>query len=110
MDEVMQMAFEVRESLPDNDYKRLVEKISEVNPDKDVTIEYPHDIDGVNRVVVGSPLSHINRLKQKYKDLVEKYNKDTSRYLRIIADMAEDNLKLRKEAEEWEDDDDDDGA
>ena len=108
MDEVMQIAFEVRESLPDNDYKRLVEKIAEINPNKDITIEYPHDPNGINKVVVGSPISHINRLKQKYKDLVERYNKDTTRYLRIITDLTEENIKLRKDADDWDDDDEDD--
>ena len=111
MDEIMQIAFEVRENLPDNEYKRLVEKIAEVNPNKDITVEYPHDLNGENRVIVGTPLSHINRLRQKYKTLIEKYNKDTSRYMRIIADLTEDNLKLRKDAEdEWEEDDETDGA
>jgi hypothetical protein len=27
-------------------------------------------------------------------------NKETTRYLKIIADLSEDNMKLRKEAEE----------
>jgi hypothetical protein len=108
MDEIMQIVFEVKENLIDNDYMRLVEKISEVNPNKDITVEYPHDIHGINPIVTTSPKEHINNLKRKYRLLVEKYKKETIKYLNIIADLSEDNLKLRKEAEEWEEEDDDD--
>ncbi len=105
MDEIMQIVFEVKESLADADYMRLVEKISEVNPNKETTVEYPPDTQGINPVVTASPQEHINNLKRKYRLLVEKYNKETTRYLKIIADLSEDNMKLRKEAEEWEDED-----
>lgn len=103
MDEVMQLVFEIKERLADADYMKLVEKISEVNPNKDVTIEYPCDPKGINPVVTTSPSEHINNLKRKYKSLVETYTKDTTRYLKIIADLTEDNMKLRKEVDEWED-------
>jgi hypothetical protein len=105
MDEVMQIVFEVKESLADADYMRLVEKITEVNPNKETTVEYPCDTQGINPVVTASPQDHINNLKRKYRLLVEKYNKETTKYLKIIADLSEDNMKLRKEAEEWEDED-----
>jgi len=108
MDEIMQIVFEIKESLKDSDYMRLVEKISEVNPDKEMTVEYPCDTQGVNPVVSASPQDHINNLKRKYKSLVEKYNKETTRYLKIIADLSEDNIKLRKEAEDWEEDEEED--
>ena len=104
----MQLVFEVKENIPDCSYMKLVEKISEVNPDKELTVEYPSDTQGVIPVVSASPQEHINNLKRKYKALVEKYNKETTRYLRIIADLAEDNMKLRKEAEDWEEDDEED--
>ena len=106
MDEIMQLVFEVKENIPDGSYMKLVEKIAEVNPNKEMTVEYPYDTQGVNPVVSASPQEHINNLKRKYKSLVEKYNKDTTRYLKMIADLTEDNMKLRKEAEDWEDDDD----
>ena len=108
MDEIMQIVFEIKESLKDSDYMRLVEKISEVNPDKEMTVEYPCDTQGVNPVVSASPQDHINNLKRKYKSLVEKYNKETTRYLKIIADLSEDNIKLRKEAEDWDEDEEED--
>ena len=104
MDEIMQLVFEVKENIPDGSYKRLVEKIAEVNPDKEMTVEYPCDTQGINPVVSASPQDHINNLKRKYRSLVEKYNRETTRYLKIIADLSEDNMKLRKEAEDWEED------
>ena len=100
----MQLVFEVKENIPDGSYKRLVEKIAEVNPDKEMTVEYPCDTQGINPVVSASPQDHINNLKRKYKSLVERYNRETTRYLKIIADLSEDNMKLRKEAEDWEED------
>lgn len=103
----MQLVFEVKENIPDGIYKRLVEKIAEVNPNKEMTIEYPCDTQGINPVVSASPQDHINNLKRKYKSLVEKYNRETTRYLNIIADLSEDNMKLRKEAEDWEEDEED---
>ena len=106
MDEIMQLVFEIKETIPDGSYMQLVEKIAEVNPNKEMTIEYPCDTQGINPVVSASPQDHINNLKRKYKSLVEKYNKETTRYLKMIADLTEDNMKLRKEAEDWEDDDD----
>lgn len=110
MDEVMQVVFEVKESLTDADYMRLIEKITEVNPNKEMTVEYPPDIQGINPVVTASPQDHINNLKKKYRLLIEKYNKETTRYLKIIANLSEDNIKLRKEAEDWEDDEDEEDA
>ena len=107
MDEVMQIAFELRENLQDVDYKRLVEKIAEVNPGKGVTVEYPEDIDGVNAVISASPEEHIKKLKFAMKRAVEKYHRDTKRYLKHIMELSEDNMKLRKDAEEWDDDEDD---
>jgi len=106
MDEIMQIVFEVKESLVDADYMRLVEKITEVNPNKETTIEYPHDTQGINPVVTASPQDHINNFRRKYRLLVDKYNKETTKYLKIIADLSEDNIKLRKEAGEWDDEDD----
>ena len=107
MDEVMQIAFELRGNLQDADYKRLVEKIAEVNPSKDVTVEYPEDIEGVNAIVSASPEEHIKKLKIAMKRAVDKYHRDTRRYLKHIMELSEDNMKLRKEAEEWDDEDDD---
>ena len=104
----MQIVFEVRESLSDAEYMKLVGKISEVNANKDTAVEYPSDVHGVNSVVTASPQDHINNLKRKYRFLVDKYTKETTRYMKIIADLSEDNIKLRKEAEEWEDDIEDD--
>lgn len=104
MDEIMQLVFEVKENIPDGSYKRLVEKIAEVNPDREMTVEYPCDTQGINPVVSASPQDHINNLKRKYRSLVERYNRETTRYLKIIADLSEDNMKLRKEAEDWEED------
>lgn len=103
----MQLVFEVKENIPDCNYMKLVEKISEVNPYKELTVEYPSDTQGVNHVVSASPQEHINNLKRKYKSLVEKYTKETTRYLKIIADLTEDNMKLRKDAEEWEEEEED---
>ena len=100
----MQLVFEVRENIPDGSYKKLVEKIAEVNPNNEMTVEYPCDIQGINPVVSASPQDHINNLKRKCRLLVEKYNKETTRYLKMIADLSEDNMKLRKEAEDWEED------
>ena len=108
MDEVMQIVFEIKESLCDSDYIRIVEKISDVNPNKETTIEYPYDTRGINPVVTASPSEHIHNLKRKFKLLMEKYTKDTTKYLKIIADLSEDNIKLRKEVEEWDHDDDED--
>jgi hypothetical protein len=108
MDEIMQLVFEGKENIPDGIYKKLVEKIAEVNPNKDMTVEYPCDTQGMIPVVSASPQEHINNLKRKYKSLVEKYNKETMRYLKMIADLSEDNMKLRKEAEDWEEDEEED--
>tara|TARA_R110002153_G_scaffold73871_1_gene192547 strand:- start:20 stop:352 length:333 start_codon:yes stop_codon:yes gene_type:complete len=105
MDEIMQLVFEVKENIPDGSYMKLVDKIAEVNPNKEMTIEYPCDTQGMNPVVSASPQDHINNLKRKFKSLIEKYNKETMRYLKIIVDLTEDNMKLRKEVEDWEDDD-----
>ena len=101
----MQLVFEVKENIPDGSYMKLVDKIAEVNPNKEMTIEYPCDTQGMNPVVSASPQDHINNLKRKFKSLIEKYNKETTRYLKIIVDLTEDNMKLRKEVEDWEDDD-----
>jgi hypothetical protein len=108
MDEIMQLVFEGKENIPDGIYMKLVEKIAEVNPNKDLTVEYPHDTQGINPVITASPQEHINNLKRKYKTLVEKYTKETTRYLKLIADLTEDNMKLRKEVDEWEEDEDED--
>tara|TARA_R110002072_G_scaffold142663_5_gene288063 strand:+ start:1416 stop:1748 length:333 start_codon:yes stop_codon:yes gene_type:complete len=105
MDEVMQIVFEIKENLTDADYMRLVGKITEVNPTKDIVVEYPCDINGINSVVTASPKDHIHNLNRKYRVTIEKYTKDTTRYLKMIADLTEDNMKLRKEADEWDDDD-----
>ena len=113
MDEIMQTVFEVKEKLSDSEYKKLVDLISATNPNKDIVVEYPPDLKGVNPVVTASPQEHINNLKKKYKNLIEKYNKDTTRYLTMIADLSEENIKLRRDAEDWEDDDeseDEEGA
>jgi hypothetical protein len=32
MDEIMQLVFEIKETIPDGSYMQLVEKIAEVNP------------------------------------------------------------------------------
>jgi len=108
MDEIMQLVFEVKENIPDGSYKRIVEKIAEVNPNKEMTVEYPCDTQGINPVVSASPQDHINNLKRKYISLIEKYTKETTRYLRIIADLSEDNMKLRREAEDWDEDEEED--
>tara|TARA_B110000285_G_scaffold86256_1_gene98888 strand:- start:918 stop:1250 length:333 start_codon:yes stop_codon:yes gene_type:complete len=105
MDEIMQLVFEGKENIPDGIYMKLVEKIAEVNPNKDITVEYPSDTQGINPVVIASPQDHINNLKRKYRLLVDKYNKEATRYLKVIVDLSEDNIKLRKEAEDWDDDD-----
>ena len=108
MDEIMQTVFEVKEKLSDSEYKKLVDLISATNPNKDIVVEYPPDLKGVNPVVTASPQEHINNLKKKYKNLIEKYNKDTTRYLTMIADLSEENIKLRRDAEDWEDDESED--
>lgn len=108
MDDIMQIVFEIKESLTDADYMRLVQKITEVNPNKDMTVEYPCDAQGINPVVTASPQDHINNLKRKYRLLVDKYNKEATRYVKVIVDLSEDNIKLRKEAEAWDDDEEED--
>jgi hypothetical protein len=107
MDDIMQIVFEIKENLQDADYMRLVEKITEVNPNKETVVEYPCDTRGINPVVTASPQEHIQNLKRKYRLLVDKYNKETFRHLNIIADLSEENIKLRKEISDWEDEDED---
>lgn len=99
MDEVMQVAFEFKEKLSDAEYMKLVEKIMEVNTSKHVDVMYG------SRTVSDTPMAHIQKLQRRYKHLSEKFNRETTRYMRIIADLTDDNMKLRKEISDWEDDD-----
>ena len=100
MDEVMQVAFEIKEKITDAEYMKLVEKITDVNTSRHVSVNYG------SRTVSDTPMGHGQNLQQKYRQLTEKFNKETTKYMKIIADLAEDNIQLRRDLAEWDDDDD----
>lgn len=97
----MGLLFEVKEKLSDQEYKELSEAISKINPNKERTVEYPADLSGTVVVVTGTPTTHIGNLKRKLIHVTEKYNTETIRYVKHIAELSMEMLKLRKD---WEED------
>lgn len=106
--EAMSILDEVKEKLSDAEYKRMAEALAAINPNKDFAIEYPVDLNGVVTVATVPAATHINNLKRRLTVLMDKYNRETRKYLVHIADLSTECLRLKKEWDEEEDDDDDD--
>jgi hypothetical protein len=106
--EAMSILDEIKQKINDDEYKRLAEALAAINPNKDVTVEYPADTEGLTTVVTTSEYLHIRHLKRRLNNMTVRYTRETRKYLVQISDLSAEMLRLKKEWDEEEDDDEDD--
>ena len=106
--EAMSILDEIKEKINDDEYKRFAEALAAINPNKDFTIEYPADLQGLTTVACTSAHNHIGNLKRRLTHMTERYARETRKYLVQIADLSAEMLRLKKEWDEEEEDEEDD--